>query len=79
MYPMAPSPPCHHMDEPHPLDELWENSEALYTTIFKHQRELKRKQQREFVAMSSNFVAHYACSSMKMSLLCTMKTSHCSL
>ncbi|KAH0859696.1 hypothetical protein HID58_087957, partial [Brassica napus] len=46
MYPMAPSPPCHHMDEPHPPDELWENSEALYTMIFKHQRELKRKQQR---------------------------------
>ncbi|CAN7032050.1 unnamed protein product, partial [Brassica oleracea var. botrytis] len=46
MYPMAPSPPCHHMDEPHPPVCLWENSEALYTMIFKHQRELKRKQQR---------------------------------
>ncbi|CAN6861830.1 unnamed protein product [Brassica oleracea] len=77
MYPMAPSPPCHHMDEPHPPDELWENSEALYTMIFKHGN--LNGNNREFVAMSSNFVAHYACSSMKMSLLCTMKTSHCSL
>ncbi|CAN7005945.1 unnamed protein product [Brassica rapa subsp. trilocularis] len=46
MYPMAPSPPCQHMDEPHPPDEVLENSEALYTMSFKHQRELKRKQQR---------------------------------